>query len=91
MTSTKANRIESKLLRRINERRLLEVIQHKGPLSRAALARVSPEFRVQTESHRLLSLWKRLQAASPASVSNAQLASGPCSKHKVVMVNTQIF
>ena len=30
---------------------------------RAALARVSPEFRVQTESHRLLSLWKRLQAA----------------------------
>ena len=37
---------------------------------RAALARVSPEFRVQTESHRLLSLWKRLQAASPASVLN---------------------
>jgi len=38
--------------------------------ARAALARVSPEFRVQTESHRLLSLWKRLQAASPASVLN---------------------
>ena len=37
---------------------------------RAALARVSPEFRVQRESHRLLSLWKRLQAASPASVLN---------------------
>ena len=37
---------------------------------REALARVSPEFRVQTESHRLLSLWKRLQAASPASVLN---------------------
>ena len=35
---------------------------------RGALARVSPEFRVQTESHRLLSLWKRLQSASPASV-----------------------
>ncbi|MEI8088185.1 MAG: exodeoxyribonuclease VII large subunit [Opitutaceae bacterium] len=38
--------------------------------ARAAFARVSPEFRVQTESHRLLSLWKRLQAASPASVLN---------------------
>ena len=38
--------------------------------ARAALSRVSPEFRVQTESHRLLSLWKRLQAASPASVLN---------------------
>ena len=36
--------------------------------ARAALARVSPEGRVQLESHRLLSLWKRLQAASPASV-----------------------
>ncbi len=35
---------------------------------RAALERVSPEGRVQLESHRLLSLWKRLQAASPASV-----------------------
>jgi exodeoxyribonuclease VII large subunit len=34
----------------------------------ARLARCSPEFRVQQESHRLLSLWKRLQAASPASV-----------------------
>jgi exodeoxyribonuclease VII large subunit len=36
--------------------------------ARAALERVSPELRVQVESHRLLSLWKRLQAASPASV-----------------------
>lgn len=35
------NRIESTLLRRINERRLLEVIQHHGPSSRAALTRVS--------------------------------------------------
>jgi exodeoxyribonuclease VII large subunit len=41
---------------------------------RAALARVSPEFRVQTESHRLLALWKRLQAASPASVLNRGFA-----------------
>jgi exodeoxyribonuclease VII large subunit len=34
----------------------------------ARFVRCSPEFRVQQESHRLLSLWKRLQAASPASV-----------------------
>jgi exodeoxyribonuclease VII large subunit len=32
--------------------------------------RLAPEARVQLESHRLLSLWKRLQAASPASVLN---------------------
>ena len=30
----------------------------------------SPEPRVSLESHRLLALWKRLQAASPASVLN---------------------
>ena len=35
------NRIESALLRRINERRLLEAIQRHGPASRAALTRVS--------------------------------------------------
>ncbi|MGA3007153.1 MAG: exodeoxyribonuclease VII large subunit [Opitutaceae bacterium] len=35
---------------------------------RGQLARCSPEARVQFESHRLLSLWKRLQAASPKSV-----------------------
>ena len=37
---------------------------------RAALAQHSPEVRVQQESQRLLSLWKRLQAASPRSVLN---------------------
>ena len=37
---------------------------------RTSLAQHSPEKRVQTESHRLLSLWKRLQAASPRSVLN---------------------
>ncbi len=37
----KQNRIESTLLRRINERRLLEVIQQQGPSSRATLTRVS--------------------------------------------------
>lgn len=35
---------------------------------RTLLAHRSPERRVQIESHRLLSLWKRLQGASPASV-----------------------
>ncbi|NCX98784.1 MAG: ROK family transcriptional regulator [Planctomycetia bacterium] len=35
------NRVESTLLRRINERRLLEVIQQQGPSSRAALTRAS--------------------------------------------------
>lgn len=37
---------------------------------RAAFARHHPELRVQAESQRLLALWKRLQAASPASVLN---------------------
>lgn len=37
---------------------------------RSALMRHSPEQRVQHESQRLLSLWKRLQAASPRSVLN---------------------
>ena len=35
------NRVESTLLRRINERRLLEVIQRQGPSSRAMLTRAS--------------------------------------------------
>lgn len=35
------NRVESTLLRRINERRLLEAIQQHGPSSRASLTRVS--------------------------------------------------
>lgn len=37
---------------------------------RTAWQRHAPDARVQLESHRLLSLWKRLQAASPASVLN---------------------
>jgi exodeoxyribonuclease VII large subunit len=44
--------------------------RHDFAEGRAALARHSPEFRVQAESQRLLSLWKRLQAASPVSVLN---------------------
>jgi exodeoxyribonuclease VII large subunit len=39
-----------------------------------ALRLRSPETRVQIESHRLLSLWKQLQAASPASVLNRGFA-----------------
>lgn len=39
--ATSANRVESTLLRRINERRLLEVIQSQGPSSRAMLTRAS--------------------------------------------------
>lgn len=42
--------------------------------ARARFARHSPEERVPFESHRLLSLWKRLQAASPASVLNRGFA-----------------
>lgn len=38
--------------------------------ARAVLAQRSPETRVQIESHRLLALWKRLQAVSPQSVLN---------------------
>ena len=38
------------------------------------LKRRSPEVRIQFESHRLLSLWKRLQSASPQSVLNRGFA-----------------
>jgi exodeoxyribonuclease VII large subunit len=38
--------------------------------ARARLAQASPEARIQLNSHQLLSLYKRLQAASPASVLN---------------------
>ncbi len=41
---------------------------------RAALVQRSPETRVQLASHQLLALWKRLQAASPASVLNRGFA-----------------
>jgi len=40
----------------------------------ARLERASPEARIRLESHRLLSLWKRLQSASPASVLNRGFA-----------------
>ncbi len=42
--------------------------------ARARLDKASPETRVRFESQRLLGLWKRLQAASPASVLNRGFA-----------------
>jgi len=55
--------------------RLASALRHSTQLHRqrlgelrSLLAQRSPERRVQIESHRLLSLWKRLQGASPASV-----------------------
>ena len=56
------NRLAAALRHALNERR------QQFATARAALAAESPEWRVQSESHRLLALWKRLQAASPASV-----------------------
>ena len=52
------NRVESTLLRRINERRLLEVIQQQGPSSRAALTRLSG-LTAPTVSKAVESLLKR--------------------------------
>lgn len=48
------------------------VQDHRRTLAeqRAALEQHSPERRIQLASHTLLSLWKRLQAASPKSVLN---------------------
>ncbi|MDO7679387.1 MAG: winged helix-turn-helix domain-containing protein, partial [Pirellulales bacterium] len=52
------NRIEPTLLRRINERRLLEVIQQQGPSSRASLTRASG-MTAPTVSKAVESLLKR--------------------------------
>ncbi len=59
------------------EGRLSSALQQALQLSRQRLkdARIrfvhrSPSGRIEVESHRLLSLWKRLQSASPASVLN---------------------
>lgn len=62
------NRLEAALHRSVRERR------HALTRLAAELARVSPEMRVRLESQRLLGLWKRLQAASPASVLNRGFA-----------------
>jgi len=55
-------------------RRAAQVARQRLQEARALLAQRSPATRVQIESHRLLSLWKRLQAASPASVLNRGFA-----------------
>lgn len=44
--------------------------RHRLQEARSLLVQRTPATRVQIESHRLLSLWKRLQAASPVSVLN---------------------
>jgi len=75
---TPAARIEQSFLRLDDlSNRLAGALRHSVQLrrqeladARAGLAQNSPEKRVQLESHRLLALWKRLQAASPASVLN---------------------
>jgi exodeoxyribonuclease VII large subunit len=63
-----SNRLGAALRHAVQEqrRRLAEV--------QAEFARVSPQTRVEQESQKLLSLWKRLQAASPASVLNRGFA-----------------
>ena len=55
-------------------RRAAQLARQRLQEARALLAQRSPATRVQIESHRLLSLWKRLQAASPASVLNRGFA-----------------
>jgi exodeoxyribonuclease VII large subunit len=58
------NRLDAALAHASQARR------HRLVLMAGRLAAASPERRVETESQRLLGLWKRLQAASPASVLN---------------------
>jgi exodeoxyribonuclease VII large subunit len=59
-----ANRLASGLRHNVQARR-----EQLGEF-RGRLGQRSPTLRVQTESQKLLSLWKRLQAASPRSVLN---------------------
>lgn len=62
------NRLDAALAHAAQERR------HGLALIAGRLAAASPERRVENESQRLLGLWKRLQAASPASVLNRGFA-----------------
>ncbi|MCF7687601.1 MAG: exodeoxyribonuclease VII large subunit [Cephaloticoccus sp.] len=57
-----ANRLTAVLRAGLQDRR------HQLAAGRAELLRLSPELRVQSESQRLLALWKRLQSVSPTSV-----------------------
>jgi exodeoxyribonuclease VII large subunit len=63
-----SNRLAAALRSSLRERR-----QRLADAS-GQLGRNSPSFRVEHESQRLLSLWKRLQAASPRSVLNRGFA-----------------
>ena len=63
-----SNRLAAAGARRLQDHR------HAVAQLRSELARRSPERRVELESHRLLALWKRLQAASPQSVLNRGFA-----------------
>jgi exodeoxyribonuclease VII large subunit len=54
--------------------RAAQLARHRLQEARSLLVQRSPATRVQIESHRLLSLWKRLQAASPVSVLNRGFA-----------------
>lgn len=62
------NRLEAALARAAREKR------HRMALGAGRLAAATPARRVEAESQRLLGLWKRLQAASPASVLNRGFA-----------------
>ena len=62
------NRLEAAAARATQERR------HEVALLGGRLAAAGPDRRVENESQRLLGLWKRLQAASPASVLNRGFA-----------------
>lgn len=57
-----ANRLASVMSAQLQDRR------HRFATVGSELAKHSPELRVQQESQRLLSLWKRLQSVSPKSV-----------------------
>jgi exodeoxyribonuclease VII large subunit len=59
-----ANRMAAALRQGVQERRQALMA------TEGRMAKYAPHARVQMESHRLLALWKRLQAASPASVLN---------------------
>jgi exodeoxyribonuclease VII large subunit len=59
-----ANRLPAALQGAVHQQR------HRLSEVRSLLIQHSPEKRVQFESHRLLALWKRLQAVSPKSVLN---------------------
>ncbi|HEY5228177.1 MAG TPA: exodeoxyribonuclease VII large subunit [Opitutaceae bacterium] len=63
-----SNRLGSSLRETIQDRQ-------QGMVAAAArLKHASPETRIQIESHKLLSLWKRLEGASPRSVLNRGFA-----------------